>query len=517
MTNERTEILVRTDHVSRLVRNKYVRIVNNSEGKEEFLGRIIEGPFYKPEEVSRDSALAQTAILQGEEFPSAPNYYAVGGIQILGQLKEGRVFGVNTRPAPQSKVEELTGDEVKSLLAIAGDILLGSLDGYPDVDVSLRSDLKSVLPRNVGIFGTVGSGKSNTAQVVIEEALKAGYAVIVVDVEGEYTEMDKPSEEKDLVTVLKKRYKRDPAGISNFKVYYPVAAESERADATAFMLRISDYDPMVLSEILGAEEAQERRLIGVLEDLKKEHEKAKGKKEVAELKQIISPKTGKEVPYDIHMVMNAVGERAREGKGVDQISYWALLGKLARFYRANIFDVKDKDTIDAGKLVQAGYLSVVDVSYTSVMGKNLVIADILRKVFEYKLSNKTAPRTLIVIEEAHTFISRETKDKMAETIEMLREIARRGRKRWLGLCFISQQPGHLPDEIFELCNTRIVHNVKSRHNLNALILTAGDVTEEMWRNCPTLGVGQAVLSCPQLRDPIVINVRPAACKRKFVD
>ncbi|GAI50621.1 unnamed protein product, partial [marine sediment metagenome] len=85
------------------------------------------------------------------------------------------------------------------------------------------------------------------------------------------------------------------------------------------------------------------------------------------------------------------------------------------------------------------------------------------------------------------------------------------------LCFVSQQPSHLPNEIFELCNTRIVHTIRSHANLNALKLTTGDVSEEMWNNVPSLGVGQAVLSSPQLRDPIVINVRPCKTKREFVD
>jgi len=53
--------------------------------------------------------------------------------------------------------------------------------------------------------------------------------------------------------------------------------------------------------------------------------------------------------------------------------------------------------------------------------------------------------------------------------------------------------------------------------LNALKLTAGDVSEEMWNNVPSLGTGQAVISSPQLRDPIVVNVRPCRTKREFVD
>ncbi|MFX0209971.1 MAG: helicase HerA-like domain-containing protein, partial [Candidatus Hodarchaeota archaeon] len=257
--NNRTEILVAREKIGRLVRNKYVKITNpdsDSGETREFLGRIVEGPYYSPEEVTRDSALAQTSILKGESFPSVPNYYAVGGIEILGELIEKKVFGTGTRPAPQAIVNELSSDEVKSLLHIEGDLLLGTLDGYPDIKVSLKSTEKKVIPRNIGIFGTVGSGKTNTAQVVIEEASEAKYAIIIVDVEGEYISMDQASTEKNLIPVLEK-YGKEAEGLSKFKVFHPVASETSRKDATSFTIHIQDLDPLVISELIEAEEAQE--------------------------------------------------------------------------------------------------------------------------------------------------------------------------------------------------------------------------------------------------------------------
>lgn len=513
--NLMTEILVARDKVSQLVRNKYVKITNVDDEKR-FLGRIVEGPFFLPEEVARDSALAQTSILKGETFPSVPNYYAVGGIEILGLLQDNKVIGVNTRPAPQARVEELTGTEVKELLSISGDLLVGDLDGYPDVQVSLRSQDKKVLPRNVGIFGTVGSGKTNTAQALIEDASRAGYAVVVVDVEGEYVEMDEPMTEKALLESLA-HFGRSPAGLTDFHVYYPIAGESERPDAQPFTLHCADLDPLVLSEIIEAEEAQERRLLGVIDDLRKKYEKEKPERQPESLKGVVAPASAPEVPYTLGDVIRAAAGRADEARGADRYSYFVLMSKLGRLNRTGAFDAKDVDPIHPEKLMKGGRVSVFDVSYSTDQVKNLVIADLLRKIFDHKLSCSDAPKTLLVIEEAHTFISRETRKRMQETIEMLREIARRGRKRWLGLCFVSQQPGHLPPEIFELCNTRIVHTIRSEANLGALRRTGGGITEQMWNNVPGLGVGQAVLSSPQLRDPVVINVRPAETKRKFVD
>jgi uncharacterized protein len=148
--------------------------------------------------------------------------------------------------------------------------------------------------------------------------------------------------------------------------------------------------------------------------------------------------------------------------------------------------------------------------------KNLVTADLLRKSFAHKIVHMDAPPTLLVIEEAHSFMSRERVHTMQATLQMLRNVTRRGRKRWLAVAFVSQQPGHLPPEIFELCNTRIVHTLRSMHNLDTLMATTSDVTRELWARCPLLGAGEAIISSPQFRRSVVVSIRPAMSSRRFV-
>jgi DNA helicase HerA-like ATPase len=237
-----------------------------------------------------------------------------------------------------------------------------------------------------------------------------------------------------------------------------------------------------------------------------------------------------DVPYTLEKIIATIDEWAFVGKptsakggtskpaaGADLYSYLALKGKLGGLKRTGAFDTPGVDPIDPARLIQPGRVTVFDVSFANDRLKNLVIAQLLRSVFEYKREHQDSARTMLIIEEAHTFISAEKSGRMQETIELLREIARRGRKRWLGLTFISQQPSHLPNEIFELCNTRLVHNVKSQNNLRVLKTTAGDVADEIWDLVPTLGVGQAICSTPQYRDPVVVNMRPSTTKREFVD
>lgn len=512
--NQICDFLTRQDLLPKILRNKYVKI----SASKTFVGRIIEGPFFVPEEVSRDSALAQTVILKGDKFPVTPNYYSVARIEILGEFWNGMLFSTASRPEPKSEVRELNEEEVQQLIKIRGEMFLGQLQGYEKVQVVMDSNDKKVLPRNVGIFGTVGSGKTNTAQVLIEEATKLGYAVVVIDVEGEYVNMDKPSTE-----LHEKLEKLDlkPEGVSKFKVFFPTGSDRARPDALEFDINFGDVDPYILTEILNLTEAQERVFFDIAEKLTKERrytgEAVKKEDEQAGLFLLgeFEARPLKYTIWDFFKELSDESEYVTNYKGTKS-PIWALRGRLGRIAKNRLFDRKIGSP-RIHEILKPSQISVVDVSTASDDVKNITIAWILQKIFDIKLKEPDTPKTLIVIEEAHTFISRESVDRMRATMDMLKTIARRGRKRWLCLCFISQQPAHIPNEIFELCNTRVVHCTKSLFNINPLKETAGGVNEKIWDVLPTLGPGQAIVVSSQYDHPIIVDVRPSLCERKFVD
>lgn len=516
LDNYISEVLVPKERVNDVLRNRYVRI--DSDNNLTFLGRVIEGPFYIPEEVARGSAFAQTSILKGAEFKAVPNYYALVRVELLGKYAGGKLFSTNTRPTPKSPVIELDTKEVQNLIGLKGDSLLGRHVGYEAVEILMDSTTKNVFPRNIGIFGTVGSGKTNTAQVIIEETSEAGYAVIIVDVEGEYISMDKPT------GILKDKLSEfglKPKGLKDFSVYFPVAGETKRGKAVPFHIKFSSMDPYILAEILRFTEAQERvfhKLIGRLQVKSEKKKKEEAEEEEDEtLAFLMGKPRGKRREYTILSAIKQIYAMGKELKGGERISSYTLSSKLATLRRQNIFDQPDASKLQVGSLLRKGRVSVIDVSGCTVEVKNIVIAWLLDKVFDLKMKDpEGTPKTLVLIEEAHTFVSRENVDRMSATLDMLRMIARRGRKRWLCLGFISQQPAHLPSEIFELCNTRIIHGIKSERNINALKATGGDVVEKLWNQVPGLGVGEALVSSPQYTHSIVIDVRPCKCKRELV-
>ncbi len=507
-----TELLALKDRTDGVFRNKYVRL--NSNGKPEFLGRIVEGPFFVPEEVGRDSAFAQTAILHGEEFKAMPNYYVLARIEVLGELRDGQMFGSSTRPVPKSPVNDLSVEDIQRLMGLGGNMMLGTLLGYPGVQVTMDSQSKKVLPRNVGIFGTVGSGKTNTAQVLIEEASQAGYAVVVLDVEGEYTAMDEATTEKQLVPKLQ-ACGRKPTSLKDVHVYYPTGGEPIRKESEEFGIPFYMMPPHLVSELADLTEPQEGLFLRAHEVLRERTGKKPGKQQKPKSKAIAFLE-GDLDDSEGFKLEDVIDEIPNQGAQAGAGTMWALTRKLTALRRTGIFDAGDP--IDVKELLVKGRVSIIDTSGVhNDSAKNIAIAWVLRQVFQEKLSNPQAPPTLVVIEEAHTFISRENRDRMVATMDMLKLIARRGRKRWLALAFVSQQPSHIPDEIFELCNTRIIHSVKSEFNLNPLKRTSGDVLSELWDMLPSLGPGQALITSPQFTHTILADIRPSATRRRMIE
>ena len=131
-------------------------------------------------------------------------------------------------------------------------------------------------------------------------------------------------------------------------------------------------------------------------------------------------------------------------------------------------------------------------------------------------SGKERPPVLVVIEEVHTFVSRESAAKMRAVLDKLQVISRRGRKRWMALALISQQPGHVPDELFELANTRFIHQLKSVANLAPVKQTTGGVHEALWSTVPSLGSGQCLVTGAVFKNPLFVNIRPARSRRLLI-
>ena len=405
-------------------------------------------------------------------------------------------------------------------------MLLGSLLGYEEqrVEVRVQGDNKNILPLNVGIFGTVGSGKSNTVQVLVEEASQADWACVVIDVEGEYVRMNEPQDRPDLNLVLRERYAIDPQGMPDFQVYVPSSGVSDADHACPFKVPIAELDISIVADILEFSEP-EFRLYKRAADATQRTPRNRSSRLDAADHETQAPA----YPYTLTDLIEVLVNSAfyiHLGEDEKSTAHTLRNKLLYTLGHSGMLDWTSTETtpyLDVSDLLVPGRISIFDVSETDDRSRNIAIAYILQSIFNKVTETEVGqpmpdtgvprPKTLLLIEEVHTFVSKQSVDKMKSVLDSLQMISRRGRKRWLSLALVSQQPGHVPDELFELANTRFIHQLKSATNIAPVKQTTGGINEALWSTIPALSQGQCLLTGRAFRNPLLVNIRPSKSKR----
>jgi DNA helicase HerA-like ATPase len=133
-----------------------------------------------------------------------------------------------------------------------------------------------------------------------------------------------------------------------------------------------------------------------------------------------------------------------------------------------------------------------------------------------KLQQQPTP-TMVIIEEAHEFLSTERIRQMPMLFQQVARIARRGRKRWLGLTFVTQLPQHLPDEVLGLINNFILHKIADAGVINRLKRSIGGIDEGLWSRLSSLAPGQAIVTMQGMTRPLMVAIDPTPCKLRMID
>jgi hypothetical protein len=547
--------LMGPDKIEVLPRQALVRI--NSDDGRVYLGVVVAGPFAEPDGLRADAPILVAVTVRGALL--LPKYHGRAQVALIAEELKGdppTYVPPRRRPRPNSPVFVLDAAETAAVLKTDGDIQLGLLEGNEGIEVGVVSDRKSVLPRHVGILGTTGGGKSTTVSGFIAQAQNAGIATILLDTEGEYTAINERTSDPNMLRALALRGIK-PSGVADTVVYYLAGRDSSNPDhprSRAFSLRFSELSPYAFAEILELTDAQQSRFLNAydatktaLGRLKVFPRDADERQQLMDLDELDSgyPRMTLAHLYDMIHVFESIVSKGQDpflqspdfngrldelkqiaggfntSGGGSTASWRALLGKVGRVRRFNIFDTKAAAPLDYEHLLRPGRVSIIDLSDTDFSQiNNLVIAQILRGVQRqqdesYKAAtarNETPNRTMVVIEEAHEFLSAERIRQMPVLFQQVARIARRGRKRWLGLVFVTQLPQHLPDEVLGLINNWVLHKMNDSNVINRLRRSVGGIDESLWRNLPSLAPGQAVISFTNHARPLMISVHPTPCR-----
>lgn len=161
-------------------------------------------------------------------------------------------------------------------------------------------------------------------------------------------------------------------------------------------------------------------------------------------------------------------------------------------------------------------LSIIDLSLVPAEITHVVIAVVARMIFEaiqrYRRVYKVELPTVLVLEEAHTFIhrGRDEEQDILTPAQMCRttfeKIAREGRKFGLGLLLSSQRPYELSPTVLAQCNTFLLHRLVNDQDQQLVARLVPDNVRGILRELPSLAAGHAILLGWASAVPILVEM-----------
>lgn len=150
-----------------------------------------------------------------------------------------------------------------------------------------------------------------------------------------------------------------------------------------------------------------------------------------------------------------------------------------------------------------GTVTVIDLSLVPAEVVHIITAVIARMTLEAlqryrKLHHgKTLP-TVLVMEEAHTFIKRykddaDNQSSAAICCQVFEKIAREGRKFGLGLVLSSQRPSELSPTVLSQCNSYLLHRISNDRDQELVHKLVPDNLRGLLRDLPSLPSRHAIL------------------------
>lgn len=150
-----------------------------------------------------------------------------------------------------------------------------------------------------------------------------------------------------------------------------------------------------------------------------------------------------------------------------------------------------------------GSITVIDLSLVPAEVVHTITAVIARMTLEAlqryrKLNNGRALPTVLVMEEAHTFIRRyaddgENQSSAAICCQVFEKIAREGRKFGLGLVLSSQRPSELSPTVLSQCNSYLLHRISNDRDQELVSKLVPDNLRGLLRDLPSLPSRHAIL------------------------
>ncbi|MGB0684412.1 MAG: helicase HerA-like domain-containing protein [Magnetovibrionaceae bacterium] len=387
-----------------------------------------------------------------------------------------------------------------------GTILLGRADqgqgpvDYLDLGYANRHGL---------VAGATGTGKTVTLRVLAEGFSDAGVPVFAADIKGDLSGLCQKGDAEDF---LIKR--ADDIGFEDFdsSAYPTVFWDLFGRKGHPIRATVSDMGPLLLANLLNLTEAQEG-VLNIAFDLADE-----------EGLLLLDFK-------DLRAILNHVGEQAAELRttygNISKASVGAIQRRLLvlenqggeAFFGEPALKLEDLMHVDRQGRGQINLLAAEELMRSPKLYATFLLW-LLSELFEQlpEVGDPEKPKLVFFFDEAHLLFSQAPKALLTTVAQVVRLIRSKG----VGVYFVTQSPGDIPDEVLAQLGNRIQHALRAYtpRERKSLKAAAQSFRENPAFDTATvigeLGVGEALISTLEAKGiPSVVNrslIRPPSSR-----
>ena len=325
----------------------------------------------------------------------------------------------------------------------------GMLDSALVPGAAVRLPL-STMNRHGLIAGATGTGKTRTLQVIAEQLSAAGVAVFTADVKGDVSGMAVAGS-NDGGPAKKRATELD---IPFEPVGYPVEYLSLGGIGPGVPIRatVSDFGPLLLAKVLGANATQEQSLALVFHYADEKGLPLLDLSDLRALLTFLDSENGREE-------LKGIGGLSTQTVGVLLRSLVSLeTGGGTEFFGEPQLDVADLlRTAPDGR----GVVSCLELP--AVQDKpglwSTVLMWLVAELFEHlpEVGDRDEPRIVFFLDEAHLLFEGASKAFAESVLQTVRLIRSKG----VGVFFVTQTPKDIPAEVLGQLGNRIQHALRA--------------------------------------------------------
>jgi hypothetical protein len=465
-------------------------------------------------------------------------------ILILGQYQDGRLLTPRLRPLPGSRVTRLGAAETAAVIEIPP--LEYHDDGTTNVigdllnadDVPLCIDARK-FNYHIMVAGGTGSGKSNVAANLVDQALKFGKCVLIHDAKPDYGLIRSPNSDPRVQAIWERfeEWRLCPHGADNLKRigFYGICDPASVDEVVGF--RSSDFYPDMLAGLFftGPETAEQNAFEGFVlaaNHLARQGQEIESRRRyslddiLTEVRRRTAPENGAapNLPPEetIHAktgpsILQKVTRRRQWYPWLDAVGQPlqpmpAVRGRggPSRLRASELDGVRQVTAFDLEHLVEPGRVLVIDYARVEDHSYAVLLSYFLREGQRYRKPRVAAgtlerPGLVQLVDEAHRLFDNRSRHGPALAASFER-VMREGRSADHSILLSLQNASQIPHRVRNNLNTQIVMWQNSRAEAEAATEVMG---REFAAQAMRLGTGHALVALHEGRAPVLGQMAPS--------